>query len=144
MPARVSLVTLGVADVRAATAFYESVGFHRSSASVDGDVSFFNAGGVVLGIWGRADLAADAGLVDHNTSEIGGGTSVAMNLSSEAEVDEVWARWVAAGASPIKSPERAPWGGYTSYVGDLDGHLWEIAFNPYWPLRADGTVELPQ
>ena len=140
MAARVSLVTLGVADVAASTAFYESVGFVRSEGSTP-EVSFFRAGPVVLAVWGRDDLAADAALDD-----LGGaprGSALAMNLSSEAEVDEHWQAWVDAGATPLKPPERVFWGGYSSYVSDRDGHVWELAYNPGWPLRDDGSVDLP-
>jgi predicted lactoylglutathione lyase len=139
--ARITLVTLGVADVARADAFYRSLGFERSSASVDGEVSFFRAGGAVLALFGREDLAADA-----SVSAAGSGfraTSVAMNLSSRAEVDETFDRWVAAGAEPTAPPRATDWGGYTSYVTDPDGHLWELAHNPGFPLTADGRIEIP-
>ena len=141
MAARVNLVTLGVADVAASTAFYESVGFVRSSGSTP-EVSFFRAGPVVLGVWGRDELAGDAGLDD--PGGVPRGVALAMNLGSEAEVDQVWQSWVDAGATPLKRPERVFWGGYSSYVADRDGHMWEFAYNPYWPINADGWVDLPE
>ena len=140
MPAHVTIITLGVTDVAASTRFYEALGFHKSSASQD-EISFFKAGGVVLAVFGREPLASDAG----RTSEGSGfrGVTVAMNLASVAEVDREFARWVAAGAVAVKQPEEALWGGYSSYVADVDGHLWELAFNPYLPLNADGSPQLP-
>ncbi|MCU0259584.1 MAG: VOC family protein [Ilumatobacteraceae bacterium] len=140
VPARLSFVTLGVADVGRSTAFYESLGWTRSSASV-ASTTFFNLQGPVLSLFGRDDLAADAGV-----DAAGGGfrgVTVAINVSSRAEVDDVYAEWLQAGASAVRSPSAADWGGYTAYVADPDGHLWEIAHNPYFELRADGVVRAP-
>jgi uncharacterized protein len=141
VPARITLVTLGVADVDRATRFYESLGWRRSSASVEGDVTFIQLSGLALALWGRQDLAADAGM----SSEGHGfrGTALAMNLESEAEVDRVAAEWVAAGGSMVVQPHRMTWGGYSGYVADPDGHLWELAWNPGFTLLPDGTVRLP-
>jgi uncharacterized protein len=141
VPARITLITLGVRDVVASTAFYEALGWTRSSASVDGAVSFFQMGGSALGLFGIDALADDA----HQTPFSGGfhGVSLAINLGSTDEVDRVYAAWVAAGATPAKAPETVFWGGYSSYVADLDGHLWELAFNPGFELLADGAVRLP-
>ncbi len=140
MAAHVTIITLGVRDVAASTAFYEALGFHRSSASQD-EITFFQAGAVVLAVFGREPLAADAKV----SAEGFGfrGVTVAMNLPSSDAVDAEFARWVAAGAEPMHQPEATEWGGYSSYVADPDGHLWEIAHNPYLPLRADGSGELP-
>ena len=140
MPAHVTLVTLGVKDVAIATSFYEAVGFRRSSASNDA-VSFFQAGPLVLSVFGRAALADDAGLPAKGSGFRG--VSLAMNLPSEEAVDAEFGRWVAAGATAVKEPQRAFWGGYTGYLADPDGHLWELAFNPGMPVRPDGTMELP-
>jgi predicted lactoylglutathione lyase len=141
MPPRITLITLGVADLARSDAFFRSVGFERSSASVDGEVSFFRAGGVVLGLFGRDDLAADASVPADGSGFRA--FSVAMNFGSRAEVDEAFDRWVAAGAEPTAPPRPTDWGGYTSYVADPEGHLWEIAHNPGWPLSDDGRIELP-
>ncbi len=140
MSAHVTIITLGVTDVAASTLFYEALGFRRSSASQD-EISFFRAGGVALAVFGRGPLAHDA----DQPSEGSGfrGVSVAMNLSSAAEVDREFARWVAAGAVPVKRPVAALWGGYSSYLADPDGHLWELAHNPYLRLNADGSPQLP-
>ena len=140
MTAHISLITLGVADVAVSTRFYEVLGFHKSSASQE-STSFFRAGAVVLSVFGREPLAHDAQVSADGSGFRG--VTVAMNLPSPADVDTEYARWVAAGAVPVKPPETVFWGGYSSYVADPDGHLWEIAHNPYMPLRADGSLQLP-
>jgi len=142
MAAHVTIITLGVADVARSTSFYGALGFHRSSASQD-SISFFKAGSVVLAVFRNDALAADAG-VGPGIGAVGfRGVTVAMNLASAAEVDAEFARWVSHGALAMKKPEQVFWGGYSSYVADPDGHLWELAHNPYLPLRADGSGELP-
>ncbi len=140
VPARLTLVTLGVADVARATSFYEALGWQRSSASND-SVSFFQLGGLALSVFGRQDLADDAMVpsAGHGFS----GISLAINLESEAEVDRVADEWVACGGTVIKQPHRAFWGGYSGYVADPDGHLWELAHNPGFTLGADGSMKLP-
>lgn len=140
MSAHVTIITLGVADVAASTSFYESLGFQKSSDSQD-TITFFSAGAVVLALFGRDALAHDAGV----PAEGGGfgGVTVAMNLGSPAEVDAAFAQWVAAGATALKAPQAVEWGGYSSYVADPDGHMWEIAHNPFMPLRDDGSAERP-
>ena len=140
MAAHATIITLGVADLGASSSFYEALGFHRSSASQD-TISFFRAGSLVLAIFGRDALAHDAGVSAHGTGFRG--VTIAMNLSSDYEVDREYARWLAAGASAVKAPVKVFWGGYSSYVADPDGHLWELAHNPHLPLRADGSAELP-
>ncbi len=139
MSAHVTIVTLGVRDVAASTVFYEALGFHRSSASQD-EISFFRAGPTVLAVFGREPLADDAGV----SAEGFGfrGVTIAMNLASVDAVDAEFARWVAVGAEPMKRPTAVEWGGYSSYVADPDGHLWELAYNPYLPLHDDGSGEL--
>ena len=140
VPARLTLVTLGVADVARATSFYEALGWRKSSASQD-EVSFFQLGGLALSVFGRQSLADDATV----SSEGSGfsGISLAINLESEAEVDRVAAEWVSSGGTMVKQPERVFWGGYSGYVKDPDSHLWELAYNPGFPLSADGSVQLP-
>jgi hypothetical protein len=142
VPQRISMVTLGVADVARSTAFYESLGWRRSSSSQDGAVTFFSMQGSVLGLFGREPLADDAGV-----SSDGDGfraVSVALNCDSPAEVDDVVRQWLAAGALLVKAPEEVFWGGYSGYVADPDGHLWEIAHNPYAPNDGDGRMQLPE
>ena len=141
VPPRISLVTLGVAAVARATAFYESLGWHRSSSSQDGNVTFFAMQGSALALYGREPLADDAGV------DPGGdgfrAISLALNGDSRDEVDEIVRAWLDAGATLVKAPEEVFWGGYSGYVADLDGHLWEIAHNPYAPNDASGRMQLP-
>jgi len=134
--AATAIITLGVADVAASTKFYEALGFHKSSASED-TITFLTAGAVVVALFGREALAADADVSAEGTGFRG--VTLAMNLESEALVDSTFADWVAVGAFALKAPHATEWGGYSSYVGDPDGHLWEIAHNPYMPLRPDGS-----
>jgi catechol 2,3-dioxygenase-like lactoylglutathione lyase family enzyme len=143
VPARLNFVTLGVADVEAAAAFYERLGWRRSSGSVPGEIAFFALGPVVLGLYGYAALAEDAALPPADPAAYRG-TTLAINVGSEAEVDAVLAAAAEAGATPLKPGTRADWGGYSGYFADPDGNAWEVAFNPGFPLRADGTVELPE
>ena len=139
MQPRLTLVTLGVADMRRARRFYETLGFKASAASQD-SVTFFDAGGVVLGLFGRAALAEDA----HVKDSPAGFSAVALAhcVASEAEVDAVLAEAVAAGAKLLKPGQKVFWGGYSGYFSDPDGHLWEVAHNPFFPLAGDGTIKL--
>jgi catechol 2,3-dioxygenase-like lactoylglutathione lyase family enzyme len=140
MEPRVSFVTLGVADVVASRAFYERLGFKASSAS-QGGVVFFDAGGVVLALFGRADLAEDAHV--ENSAPGFSGMALAHNVASEADVDAVLGEAVSKGARLLKAGQRAFWGGYSGYFADPDGHIWEVAYNPFMPLDATGRVTLP-
>ena len=135
-----TLVTLGVADVATSTAFYERLGFVRSSASND-SVTFFHMRGTVLGLYGRAALAADAHV--DNTPAGFSGVTIAHNLATEDAVDQAFAHAIASGATAVKQPEKVFWGGYSGYFADPDGHLWELACNPFMPLGADGHMVLP-
>lgn len=137
---RLTLVTLGVADVGRATGFYETLGLARSPASNEG-VSFFQAGGVALALYGRDALAADADL-----EAAGSGfraQTLAWNLASQADVDKALVKMIAAGGALVKAAEKTFWGGYAGYVTDPDGHLWELAHNPFFPLDEDGRMQLP-
>lgn len=140
MDARVSFVTLGVADIARARAFYKALGFSASSASQDA-VTFFDAGGIVLALFGRGALAADAKVADSRPGFAG--VALAHNVASEAAVDRVLAHAVACGATVTKPGQKAFWGGYSGYFADPDGHLWEVAHNPFFPLDAAGRVQLP-
>ena len=139
MEPRVSIITLGVKDVERARAFYEALGFKASNASQE-SVTFFDGGGVVLGLYGRGPLAEDATVEDSAPGF--SGVALAHNARSEADVDAVLAEAVAAGAKLIKPAGKVFWGGYSGYFADPDGHLWEVAFNPYFKLGDDGRVEL--
>ena len=147
VPARVSLVTLGVRDVPAATGFYTAIGFELAPASVEGEVSFLRTAGALLALWGVDALAADAGIADRIDGSAAGpgfrGVSLAINLDSPAEVDAALAAARAAGASVPKPAGPTDWGGYSGYFADLDGHLWEVAHNPFWPLDERGLPQLP-
>ena len=136
-----SLVTLGVSDMARARRFYEALGYKASSQSQD-SVTFFDAGGVVLGLFGRAALAEDAKVADSAPGFAG--VSLARNVRSEAEVDHALSGAVAAGAKLLKPGQKVFWGGYSGYFADPDGHLWEVAFNPFWPLDDNARVILPE
>jgi predicted lactoylglutathione lyase len=142
MSAQISLITLGVADIAKATAFYEALGFVRSKGASQASVSFMHAGGIVLALWGRQAQLEDACAEAIWTGN--GGIVVARNLASEAEVDSAMARAKAAGARILKPAAKAFWGGYNGYFADPDGHVWEIAFNPFWQLDEEGRVKLPE
>ena len=134
------MVTLGVADLARSTAFYESLGWHRSTASQD-TITFFRMQGSALGLFQRDSLADDAGVAAEGSGFRG--VTLALNCADRDEVDTVFDQWVDAGAQPVKRPEAVEWGGYSSYVADPDGHLWEIAHNPFSPNDADGFMPLP-
>ena len=139
---QISLITLCVADIAKATRFYESLGFVKSNKASQDEVSFFRAGGVVLALWGR-----EAQIEDANAGALwtgNGGIVVAQNVGSEGEVDAVMAKAAAAGAQILKPAIKTFWGGYNGYFADLDGHVWEVAYNPHWPLDDEGRVELPE
>jgi catechol 2,3-dioxygenase-like lactoylglutathione lyase family enzyme len=137
---RISLITLGVTDIARARGFYEKLGFKASSAS-EGNVAFYDAGGVVLALWERRALADDAGLPDEESGFRA--TAIAHNVRAEDEVARVLAEAEAAGAAIVRPVQRAPWGGTTGYFSDPDGHLWEVAHNPFFPLDDAGAVTLP-
>ncbi|GGO02048.1 VOC family protein [Micromonospora parathelypteridis] len=136
MEQRISLVTLGVTDVTRAKAFYEHLGWHGQE--VEGTV-FIQAGGLALVLWDRDKLADDAGIDNPGT----GALTLAQNVRSQAEVDELMATAVAAGGTVTKPARETFYGGYAGYFADPDGHLWEIAWNPGFTLAPDGTLTLP-
>lgn len=140
MPTRLSLVTLGVANVARSRRFYEALGYKASSASVDSTV-FLDAGGVILSLFGRAALAEDAAVPD--TQPGFSGVTLAQTLASEDEVDQRLAHAVGCGATLVKPAQKVFWGGYSGYFADPDGHLWEVAYNPFWPLDPEGRPQLP-
>ncbi|HET6963165.1 MAG TPA: VOC family protein [Acidimicrobiales bacterium] len=137
MDQRISLITLGVADVARARAFYEALGW--SGESPDGDVVFFQAGGMILALWSRAKLAEDSTVADGGGW---GGVTLAYNAGSPADVDAVLAEAEAAGATIGRPGASTFWGGYSGIFIDPDGHPWEVAHNPGWRLAEDGTVHL--
>jgi uncharacterized protein len=139
MEQRLSLVTLGVSDLGRARAFYEALGW-TTRAAPDDDVVFFQAGGMVVALWGRDQLAEDSAVEDPGGW---GGVTLAYNVRSPAEVDAVMAEAEAAGARLGRPGGETFWGGYSGLFVDPDGHPWEVAHNPRWTIRDDGTIELP-
>jgi uncharacterized protein len=135
---RVSLVTLGVADLARSRAFYEALGW-TTDAEPDDDVVFFQAGDMIVALWGRAQLAEDTTVSD---SGGWGGITLAHNVRSPDEVDAVLAEAAAAGATIARPGAETFWGGYSGVFVDPDGHSWEVAHNPHWTLRDDGSVRL--
>jgi uncharacterized protein len=138
MDQRVTLITLGVADVAAARAFYERLGW-RVGLDVEETV-FFQAGGLVVTLWGRDKLAADSGVEDRGGW---GGVTLAHNVRSAREVDRVIESARSAGARIAREPAETFYGGYAGVFLDPDGHPWEVAFNPGFGLTDEGTVRLP-
>jgi uncharacterized protein len=136
---RLSLVTLGVFDFGRARRFYEALGW-QTGAALGADVVFFRAGGTVLALWGRGELAEDSGVEDGGGW---GGVTLAHNVRSPEEVDSVLAEAERAGATITRAAGQAFWGGYTGVFTDPDGHAWEVAHNPRWTFAADGGVVLP-
>ena len=140
IPQRMTLVTLGVADLAAARAFYARLGWVEHGESQPG-VAFFQMNGFAFGLFGRADLATDQG---RSGAVLGtGAMTLAQNFSTDAEVDAAYAAALAAGGTGLKAPEKVFWGGYSGYWADPDGHVWEVAMNPFWPLNDDGSLTLP-
>jgi uncharacterized protein len=135
---RVSLVTLGVADLARSRALYEALGW-TTGAAPDDEVVFFQAGGMVVALWGREQLAEDSGVEDTGGW---GGVTLAHNVRSSEAVDAVLAEAAAAGATIARAGAPTFWGGYSGVFVDPDGHPWEVAHNPFWTLADDGSVSL--
>ncbi|GGJ83057.1 VOC family protein [Pseudomonas matsuisoli] len=140
---RISLITVGVSDVQSSAAFYERLGWKRSSASQEGIV-FIKLKGIALGLFSREELAKDAHQDGNATPGTFSGVTLAHNLESPEAVDAAMAHAIASGATLVKAPEKTFWGGYSGYFADPDGHLWELAYNPLSPLDADGHMTLPE
>jgi uncharacterized protein len=139
MEQRVSVITLGVADLARARAFYEALGWRSGAAPAD-DVVFFRANGMIVGLWGRDQLTEDSGVEDAGGY---GGVTLAYNARGPEEVDGVIAEARAAGAQIAREPGETFWGGYSGVFLDPDGHPWEVAHNPHWTLDEQGLVTLP-
>ncbi len=138
MEQRLSLITLGVRDLARARAFYEALGW-KTNAAPDDDVVFFQAGCMIVALWGRGQLAQDSGVEDGGGW---GGVTLAYNTRSPSEVDAVLAEAEAAGATVGRPGAETFWGGYSGVFVDPDGHPWEVAHNPHWTLAEDGSVSL--
>ena len=138
MEQRLSLVTLGVADVALSRAFYEKLGW-KSGAAPDDDVVFFQAGGMVVALWSKSQLAEDSGVTE---GEGWGGITLAHNVRSASEVDSLMSEAAGAGATITRRAGDTFWGGYSGVFLDPDGYPWEIAHNPHWEIAEDGSVTL--
>lgn len=140
LPARISIVTLGVADVARSVAFYEALGWTRAESSMD-EIAWFRTADSWLGLFGWDDLAADANLTDMRRGGFGGIT-LAINVETADAVDDALAAAVAAGGSILKPGTDLPFG-YGGYFADPDGHPWEVCYNPSFPIGPDGRIEIP-
>jgi predicted lactoylglutathione lyase len=136
---RLSLITLGVADLGRARRFYEALGW-KTNAEPEDDVVFFQAGGMVVALWDRERLAEDTGVADTGGW---GGITLAYNARTPEEVDAVLAEAKAAGATIARPGAETFWGGYSGVFLDPDGHAWEVAHNPRWTINEDGSIRLP-
>jgi uncharacterized protein len=139
MEQRVSLITLGVADLRRSRAFYEQLGWRGQETE---ETVFFQTGGSAVVLWGREKVAADARIDDDGRSTFGG-IALAHNVASRDEVNRVVDTAARAGGTVTKAPRETFYGGYAGFFRDPDGHVWEIAHNPGFTLNADGTLTLP-
>jgi uncharacterized protein len=138
---RLTVVTLGVRDFRASLKFYEALGFERKMRATGDEVAFLDAGGVVLALWHWNSLAEDEALPAEPVSSYRA-TSLAWNCKTPAEVDDAFARAVAAGGKVLRQPEKTDYGGYRGYFADPDGHVWEIVTAPGFGFTDDGRLIL--
>ena len=141
MEQRVSLITLGVADLNRSREFYQRLGWQRSMTKAEGIV-FFQTGGMALALCPRNDLAKDARIAPEGSGFCG--ISLAYNTRNREEVGSVLAEAQAAGAKILKPAKEAFWGGYSGYFADPDGFPWEVAWNPSFPIMEDGSIRLPE
>jgi hypothetical protein len=138
-PQRVTLITLGISDIGRSKKFYGAMGWVPAS-EVDGQVVFYQMNGMLLGFFGLQDLAKDQG---RPSAKLGtGAMNLAQNFTTESEVDAAYALALKSGATALKAPEKVFWGGYSGYYADPDGHVWEVAMNPFWELSEDGSLTL--
>lgn len=140
MSAHISMVTLGVDDLSSMTRFYAALGYKKSEKNSNDNVSFFDAGGTVLGLYGREALSEDV------TADVGrqgnGAVTIAQNFPNEEAVDAFLDLAEKNGARIVKPAQKVFWGGYSGYFADPEGHIWEVAHNPFWELSENGTVLL--
>jgi len=141
IPARLNIVTLGVADIARSRAFYEALGW-QAAASSSAEICWMQVTGSWLGLWRRDLLAEDAGVSDRGPGSFDGIT-LAINLERRELVDEAMGTAVAAGATVTQPAAEVEWGGYRGYVTDPDGHSWELAWNPGFPIAPDGSIDIP-
>ena len=139
MEQRLSLITLGVADLARARRFYED-GLGWTKGNPEEEVCFYQLPGIILALWTRADLAEDARVPD--TGATFSGITIAFNTRTHDEVDEVLTQAAAAGGTILKPSEEVFWGGYSGYFADPDGHAWEVAWNPGWSIDEAGHLSM--
>jgi predicted lactoylglutathione lyase len=139
-PQRVTLITLGVTDLERSKTFYGALGWQVTN-EMPGEVVFYQINGMVLGFFGLGPLAKDQGRPDAKLGT--GAMTLAQNYATDAEVDAAYALALKSGAAALKAPEKVFWGGYSGYYADPDGHVWEVAQNPFWTLNEDGSLTLP-
>ena len=138
-PQRISLITLGASDLERSRDFYTSLGWVPVPSPPE--VVFYQLDGMVLGLFGLKPLAEDQG---RPGEELGtGAMSLAQNFVDRASVDAAFAKAVEAGATALKNPKEVFWGGYSGYYADPDGHVWEVAHNPFWEIDANGKITIP-
>ena len=136
----ISIVTLGVKDIKKATEFYQNIGWDNTTHSND-NVTFLQGNNIILGLYGHDELAKDANIKTEKAQKFRG-VSLAVNLHSEEDVNKFFEHAVNIGAKAQKKPEKVFWGGYSGYIADLDGHLWEIAYNPFFKMDENGVIKL--
>ena len=141
VPARISIVTLGVGDLARSVAFYGALGWERASSSSE-EIAWYRTADSWLGLFPRDELAADAALPAEPMAPFGGVT-LAICVDSEAAVATALDAAVAAGGRLLKPATRADWGGLSGYFADPDGHPWEVAHNPFFPIDAEGRIAIP-
>ena len=140
---RITLITLGVEDLPRSITFYRDVVGWSPASVVDDDVAFFDLDGFILALWRRVSLAADIG-ADPSAHGRFEAVALAYNARSHDEVDAIFSMLEERGASIVKPPLETDWGGYSGYFADPDGHHWEVAWNPFWPVRSDGRIDFPK
>jgi len=140
MEQRVSIITLGVDNLKRSSEFYERLGWQRSMSKSEGIV-FFQAGGIALALYPRHELAKDANIAPEGHGF--NGISLSYNTRNREEVNSVIQSATAAGATVLKPAQEAVWGGYSGYFSDPDGFLWEVAWNPFFPIAEDGSIRIP-
>ncbi len=140
MEPRISVITLGVADVPRARVFYEALGWPLSGEP-EGQVAFFRNAGSRLALYALDGIAEEAGQTPAPPGSIR--ATLAMNLESREAVDAALDEAVGAGGTLLWPAQERFWGGFSGYFADLDGHAWEVAYNPFWPIGEDGLPRLP-
>ena len=142
MEQRLSMITLGVADLKTAVAFYEGV-VGWNAAPGPSEIAFFDLGGIVFSLYPHDDMAKDMNAAGNVRGDAGyQGFALAYNARSKEEVDSIFAQLRDNGATIVKEPEEVFWGGYSGYFSDPDGHAWEVAYNPHWTIGVDGRVSM--